>query len=221
MTRAACRVGDFAGGPGRQSGQGRAGTAHGQPRHLVALLVISGVDENLVENLVKTCSSAGGVTGGRHGTCAGWAARHMCTGGRRAPGSGGGRGGGKGGAAGARARRTGHVGDVALVQADVHVVYPELGAVHLSGPDVRVGAEQHVLELREFLVRLLHRLFLGRLLGEGSRRVLLGGEHIVVVIDDGRRRRCALARGLLERLVGLLDERHACGLERLVGGCGG
>ena len=88
---------------------------------------------------------------------------------------------------------------------------PQLGAVHLCGPDVRVGAEQHVLELREFLVRLLDRLLLRGLLGGVRDSVLLGGEHIVV-IDDGRLRGGALARALAERLVGLLDQCHACAL---------
>ena len=133
--------------------------------------------------------------------------------GRRAAGGGGRRSARWGGHAGSTRKRayglhTGHVGDVALVQTDFSVVDPKLGAVHLCGPDVRIGAEQHVLELCEFLVRLLDRLLLRGLLGGVRDRVLLG-EHIVV-IDDGRGG--ALARALAERLVGLLDQCHACTL---------
>jgi hypothetical protein len=162
--------------------------------HLVTLLVVCRIDENLVENLVQACSARQRQSHSRH-----WRAAR---GGPRA-------------ASGTRGRAcrllTGHVGNIALVQTDFSVVDPKLGAVHLCGPDVRVGAEQHVLELREFLVRLFDRLLLRGLLGGVRDSVLLGGEHIVV-IDDGRRSAGALARALAERLIGLLDQCHACAL---------
>ena len=109
--------------------------------------------------------------------------------------------------------RTGNIGDFALIEAGIRVKHPELRAVHFRGANVGVGAQQNVFELSELLVGLLDGFLLGRLLlGHGVLgHIFLHGEHIVIVVDDGRGHR-ALARGsLLGRLVSLFHESHDWG----------
>jgi len=115
--------------------------------------------------------------------------------------------------------QTRHVSHVALGHPSFLVKDPQLGAVHLGGSNVCVGPEEHMLELGEFLVGLLDRLLLGRLLlGRGVvPHVLLGGEDVVFIVYNGLwRRRGALGSGLLQRLVSLLHERHGDGRLALV-----